>query len=91
MSSSTTDTLVRMANDISNFFRIQPEDQAVAGTADHIRRYWDPRMRAKMAEHLAKGGAGLNEIAHKASERACKPADVKPFPPIAGAVSAKGA
>lgn len=90
MSSSTTDGLVRMANDISNFFRIQPEDQAVAGTADHIRRYWEPRMRAKMAEHLAHGGAGLNAIARKACERACKPAEIKPFPaPLAGEASAK--
>ncbi len=79
MSSSTTDTLVRMANDISNFFRIQPEDQAVAGTADHIRRYWEPRMRAKMAEHLTHGGSGLNAIALKACERACKSVSSAPI------------
>ena len=91
MSSSTLNTLVRMANDISNFFRIQPEDQAVAGTADHIRRYWEPRMRGQMAEHLAHGGAGLNAIARKACERACKPATKFEFPPPpAGTVSAKG-
>ena len=74
MSFSYSDTLVRMANQISDFFRIQPEGEAVAGTADHIRRFWDPRMRAKMAEHLASGGAGLNPIALKAAERACRPA-----------------
>ena len=72
MSSSTTQTLVRMANQISDFFRLQPEGEAVAATADHIRRFWDPRMRAKMAEYLAHGGAGLNPIAQKAAERACK-------------------
>ena len=83
MSASTTDTLVRMANDISNFFRIQPEDQAVTATADHIRRYWDPRMRAKMTEHLAHGGAGLNAIARAACERACKPAETSPSTKIA--------
>ena len=83
MSSSTTDTLVRMANDISNFFRIQPEDQAVAGTADHIRRFWEPRMRAQMAEHLAHGGAGLNPIARKACERVCKPAETSSSTKIA--------
>jgi hypothetical protein len=54
MSSSTTDTLVRMANQIADFFRIQPEGEAVSGTADHIRRFWDPRMRSKMA-HRAQG------------------------------------
>ena len=65
-----------MANQIADFFRIQPEGEAVSGTADHIRRFWDPRMRAKMAEHLADGGAGLNPIARKAAEIACKPAAI---------------
>jgi formate dehydrogenase subunit delta len=65
--------LVKMANDISNFFRLRPEEQAIAGTANHIKRYWDPRMRTKMAEHLAHGGEGLNPLALKAAQVACKP------------------
>jgi formate dehydrogenase subunit delta len=75
MSFNTSDTLVRMANDISNFFRIQPEDEAVSATADHIRKFWDPRMRSKMSEHVAHGGAGLNPIALKACESVCRPAE----------------
>ena len=47
MSSSTNETLVRMANQIADFFKIQPANEAVAGTADHIRRFWDPRMRTE--------------------------------------------
>jgi formate dehydrogenase subunit delta len=65
--------LVKMANEISYFFRLRPEEQAVAGTADHIRKFWDPRMRAKMAEHLAHGGEGLSPLALKAAQIACKP------------------
>jgi formate dehydrogenase subunit delta len=78
MISSTKDTLVRMANQIADFFRLQPEPDAIAATADHIRKFWDPRMRAQMAEHLAHGGAGLNPIARKACERSCKPAETIP-------------
>ena len=63
--------LVKMANEISNFFRLKPEDVAVAGTANHIKRFWDPRMKAKMAEHLAHGGAGLNPLALKAVTLIC--------------------
>jgi formate dehydrogenase subunit delta len=63
--------LVKMANEISNFFRLKPEDQAVAGTANHIKRFWDPRMKAKMAEHLAHGGEGLNPLALKATTLVC--------------------
>ena len=65
--------LVKMANQIADFFRLRPEEQAVAGAADHIKKFWDPRMRAKMAEHLAHGGEGLNPIALKATQLVCKP------------------
>ena len=67
----TPDNLVRMANQIADFFRAQPGDDAVAGTAEHIRRFWDPRMRAKMAEHLAHGGEGLTPLAKQAAAKAC--------------------
>ena len=74
MSSSSMDTLVRMANQIADFFKIQSADLAVAGTADHIRKFWDPRMRAMMTQHLDHGGAGLNPFALKATQIVCKPA-----------------
>lgn len=67
------DGLVRMANQIADFFRLRPHDQAVAGAADHIRKFWDPRMRAKMAEHLAHGATGLSPLALEAATLACKP------------------
>jgi formate dehydrogenase subunit delta len=73
------DGLVRMANQIADFFRHRPHDQAVEGAADHIRKFWDPRMRAKMIEHLAHGGDGLSPLALEAATLACKPA------PVAGA------
>ncbi len=42
------DRLVYMANQIGSFFRSQGPDQAVAGVADHIKKFWDPRMKAKI-------------------------------------------
>jgi formate dehydrogenase subunit delta len=74
MIANSTDTLIRMANQIADFFRIQPEQEAVAGTADHIKKFWDPRMRKMMAEHLAHGGAGLSPIALQAAQQACRAA-----------------
>jgi formate dehydrogenase subunit delta len=68
------DNLVRMANQIADFFRNKPEPQAIAGAADHIRKFWDPRMRAKMAKHLTEGGDGLTKLARAAAEQACAPA-----------------
>lgn len=34
----------------------------------HLKRYWDPRMRARIVEHLAGGGAGLTQHARAAVE-----------------------
>ena len=69
----TPETLVRMANQIADFFKAQPEEDALAGASNHIRMFWDPRMRAKMAEHLAAGGEGLSPLARAAVGRACQP------------------
>jgi formate dehydrogenase subunit delta len=60
------DKLVYMANQIGKFFHHRPEAQAVSDTADHLRKYWDPRMRRDIVAHLAKGGAGLDPNVKKA-------------------------
>jgi formate dehydrogenase subunit delta len=59
--------LVRMANDIGNFFRSEPDHAvAVDGIASHIRRFWDPRMRKEIIAHLEGGGDGLSDLAKEA-------------------------
>jgi formate dehydrogenase subunit delta len=56
--------LVYMANQIATYFRSAPHDEAVAATLDHVTKFWEPRMRRQILEHLrAQGGEGLNEIA----------------------------
>jgi len=42
---SNSQHLVQMANDIGNFFRPQPREEAIQGIADHIKNYWTRRMR----------------------------------------------
>ena len=61
--------LVYMANQIGRFFNSQGQEQAVAWTTDHIRKFWDPHMRASIAAHLETGGAGLDPVARLAVER----------------------
>jgi formate dehydrogenase subunit delta len=63
------DKLVYMANQIGKFFTSQGREQAAAGTADHIRKFWDPRMRAAIFAHLEAGGAGLDPVVRAALER----------------------
>lgn len=53
----------RMANQIAVAFQAYPEDQAVKETANHIKSFWDPRMRKQLAQLIAKDSAALNPIA----------------------------
>ena len=63
------DKLVRMANQIGQFFQSQPHDEAVAGIADHLRSFWTPKMRRQIADHAAAGGVGLDPLTLEAVRR----------------------
>jgi formate dehydrogenase subunit delta len=60
--------LVYNANQIAKFFHHRPETQAVVDTADHLKKYWDPRMRREIIALLKKGGIGFDPIVKKAVE-----------------------
>jgi formate dehydrogenase subunit delta len=55
--------LVRMANQIATFFRAQGEATAPAMVADHLEKFWEPRMRTAIIAHGRAGGDGLDPIA----------------------------
>eukprot|EP01037_Dinobryon_pediforme_P013420 gene13420-13534_t len=46
--------------------RKQTEAQAVAGLADHINKFWDPRMRREILALAAAGAAGFEPLVTKA-------------------------
>ena len=52
--------LVMMANQIGRFFVPQRDIDPVAAIADHLVKFWEPRMRATIVAHLKAGGAGLD-------------------------------
>ena len=59
--------LVRMANDIGNFFKSEPDHiAAVDGVAQHLKRFWDPRMRKEIVDYVDNGGAELKELVREA-------------------------
>ena len=50
--------LVKMANQIGQFYEALPNrEEGLKGTAMHIRRSWDPRMRRALLEEMDQGGA----------------------------------
>ncbi|BBL70778.1 formate dehydrogenase subunit delta [Methylogaea oryzae] len=62
--------LVKMANDIGTFFSAETDSEtAIAGVADHLKKFWDPRMRRQIVEFQQSGGAGLKDIVQQAVQR----------------------
>ncbi len=59
----------RMANQIATAFQAYPEEQAIKETANHIKSFWDPRMRKQLAEIIARDGKELNPIALAAGKK----------------------
>jgi formate dehydrogenase subunit delta len=53
-----------MANQIGEFFSANPDrDEALEGIANHIRKFWEPRMRLKLFESIDQGLTGeLSEL-----------------------------
>jgi len=67
-------TMVHNANQIALFFATYPHEEAVAGVADHIKKYWERRMRDQMEQYIAGGGAGLHPLVPEALKRLSVPA-----------------
>jgi len=73
----TSEHLVKMANDIGHFFGAEPErEDAIAGIANHIAKFWTKRMRDKLTAQIKRDGdAGLDELPREALRRlAAQPA-----------------
>lgn len=65
------DYLVRMANDIGAFFANEADKSVAAdGIYQHIRKYWDPRMRSRITAYYKEtGGVDLEGPVRPAVQR----------------------
>ncbi len=65
--------LATMSRQIADFFRPYPAEEATQGVADHINRFWTPRMRQGL---LGRPEAALDPLVAGARSRvrAGKPA-----------------
>jgi formate dehydrogenase subunit delta len=77
------DKLVMMANQIGTFFKSQKKEDTVHSIADHMRKFWDPRMRAAILELAKAGGDDLQpevrlalQQLSEAQERQAEPAAI---------------
>ncbi|WP_341314633.1 formate dehydrogenase subunit delta [Paraburkholderia sp. IMGN_8] len=62
--------LIDMANRIGEFFESMPDrEEALAGIADHIHRFWEPRMRRALLATLDQpdaNGIAMSDIVREA-------------------------
>lgn len=68
------DKLVYMANQIATFFKSQPAHEAAAGVANHINKFWEPRMRRQLFEKIDAGNSGLSDLVLEAAKTINRPA-----------------
>jgi formate dehydrogenase subunit delta len=68
-----TRDMLRMANQIADFFKGYPREDAVKEAATHLNNYWDPRMRKHFFDYLARGGEGLDPLIIEAAAQVRKP------------------
>ena len=61
--------MVHMANQIALNFAAYPHEEAVAKVAEHLKSFWERRMKQQLHEYVAKGGGGLNELVIEAEKR----------------------
>ncbi len=63
--------LIHMANRIAEFFAAGPDPaEAVDAVATHLRKFWEPRMRAELQRLVAQGQAeGLHALVRQALAR----------------------
>lgn len=60
--------LVHMANQIQQFFATQSKDRVAADVADHLRKFWEPRMIERICAYLDESGEGITPAAREAVE-----------------------
>jgi formate dehydrogenase subunit delta len=66
--------IIRMANQIAIFFDSQPQAEQVKGVANHINKFWEPRMRREFFDIVDHGGAGLLPLVMTAANEIRRPA-----------------
>lgn len=65
--------LVKMANNIGAYFQSEPDrDAAIAGIEQHLKKFWEPRMRTQIVDYLQQGGSDLMDIVAEAVRNLAK-------------------
>lgn len=69
----SADKIARMANQIAAFMESKPHEEGLAGLANHINDFWEPRMRNQLFALLDQGAEGLRPLVVEAAPRIRRP------------------
>lgn len=67
------DKLVRMANQIADFFVPYPHEEQVREVRKHMTAFWSPVMKRDLFALIAAGEAGLRPVVVEAAESMPRP------------------
>jgi formate dehydrogenase subunit delta len=63
-----SNNLIKMANQIGDFFATMPDqEQAAKDVAEHLNKFWEPRMRENLLNQIQlSGNEALKPVVRKA-------------------------
>ncbi|ANY86307.1 MULTISPECIES: formate dehydrogenase subunit delta [Pseudomonas] len=65
------DSLVKMANQIAQYFASEPDRAlAVQGVRQHLQSFWTPAMRRQLEERLQADAEGVDPLVKEALQQA---------------------
>ena len=71
--------MIRMANQIADFFKGYDRNSATTEMADHINRFWEPRMRIALLSYIEKGGEGMHPLVIESAHLDRRPKEFRPY------------
>ena len=74
---NSQDHLVYMINQIARNLAIKGNEKAALATADHIKQFWNPRMKRMICAKAKEGDANLSKIALLAVQNMLERSDVE--------------
>ncbi|MBV9655195.1 MAG: formate dehydrogenase subunit delta [Acetobacteraceae bacterium] len=86
MAHQVDEKLVRMANQIADFFRPYPEGDAIAGVRDHLHAFWTSGMLRSLQARAVANAGGIDPLVQRALSDA--PAGDSPLEKEVGSESA---
>jgi NADH-dependant formate dehydrogenase delta subunit FdsD. len=66
-----------MANQIATFFKSQSREDGAAGVAEHINKFWEPRMRRQLFEMTDRSTEGFDPLVVAALDKIRRPEPVR--------------